>query len=280
MYCDFFGLIEKPFTVTPDPRFLYLTPSHREALASLIYGIREKMGIICLIGEIGTGKTTLLYKLMEDLDDAIRAAYIFNSKITFKELLKSMKSIFFQFGLPCERKSSFTLFEELDQFLKEQMLHGKTVALIIDEAQNLTPSVLEHIRLMSNMETTKQKLLQILLVGQPELGEKLRGKKLRQLRQRITSLRFINPLGEKDTRDYILHRLKRAGANSPNIFSPSAIGRIFHHSRGVPRLINTLCDNAMLIGCATDARRIQEAIIAEAIADLEIRPIRDEYREV
>ena len=273
MYLDFFGLSEKPFNVTPDPRFLYLTPGHREALASMIYGIRERMGIVCLIGEVGTGKTTLLYKLIELLDEDIRAAYIFNSKVTFKELLKST---FSQFGLPCERKSSFTLFEELGRFLSKQMLHGIIVALIIDEAQNLTPSVLEHIRLMSNMETPKQKLLQILLVGQPELGEKLRGRKLRQLRQRITSLRVINPLGEEDTRDYILHRLKVAGANSPNIFSSNAVGRMFQHSRGVPRLINTLCDNAMLIGCATDTRRIEEAIIDEAIADLEIPTLMNE----
>lgn len=265
MYVDFFGLSEKPFNVTPDPRFLYLTPGHREALASMIYGIRERMGIVCLIGEVGTGKTTLLCKLIGELDEDIRAAYIFNSKVTFKELLKT---IFLQFGLPFEGKSTLTLFEELGRFLTKQMLEGKTVALVIDEAQNLKPSVLEHIRLLSNIETPKQKLLQILLVSQPELAEKLRGKKLHQLRQRITSLRFISPLGEEDTRDYILHRLKIARAKNPNIFSPNAIGRIFKYSRGVPRLINTLCDNAMLIGYGTNTSRIDETIIDEVILDL------------
>jgi len=273
MYTDFFSLSEKPFSVAPDPRFLYLTPAHREALASLIYGIREKMGIVCLIGEVGTGKTTLLYKLMGDLDENIRAAYIFNSKVTFKELLMATSS---QLGLRWERKSAFLLLEELRRFLTRQMLDGKIIALIIDEAQNLTPSLLEHIRLLSNMETPRQKLLQILLVGQPELGQKLRGNKLRQLRQRITSLRFISPLEEEDTRSYILHRLKIAGANSPNIFSPEAISRIFQYSRGVPRLINTLCDNAMLIGYGTGKKTIEEVVIDEAIADLEIRPIMDE----
>jgi len=273
MYTDFFGLSEKPFSVAPDPRFLYLTPAHREALASLIYGIREKMGIVCLIGEVGTGKTTLLYKLMGDLDENIRAAYIFNLRITFKELLMAISS---QLGLPCERKSAFLLLEELRRFLTRQMLDGKIIALIIDEAQNLTPSLLEHIRLLSNMETPREKLLQILLVGQPELGQKLRGNKLRQLRQRITSLRFISPLEEEDTRSYILHRLKIAGANSPNIFSPEAICRIFQYSRGMPRLINTLCDNAMLIGYGTGKKTIEEVVIDEAIADLEIRTIMDE----
>ena len=277
MYTEFFGLSQKPFTVTPDPRFLYLTPDHREAVASLIYGIRERMGIVCLIGEVGTGKTTLLYKLMDDLDEDIRAAYIFNSKITFKELLKG---IFSQFGIPCERKSTFTLFEELGRFLRKQMLEGKIVALIIDEAQDLRPSVLEHIRLLSNMETPREKLLQILLVGQPELGEKLRGEKLRSLRQRVTMLRFIHPLREGEIRDYILHRLRIAGANSPNIFSPNAISRIFHYSRGVPRLINTLCDNAMLIGYGTGRKRIEEAVIDEVIGDLEIPPITVGEQEV
>jgi len=270
MYTDFFGLSEKPFNVTPDPRFLYLTPAHREALASLVYGISERMGIVCLIGELGTGKTTLLYKLMEDLNEDTRAAYIFNSKISFKELLKS---IFSQLGLPSERKSASTLLEELKTHLTKEMLYGKTVTLIIDEAQNLTPSLLEHIRLMSNMETPRQKLLQILLVGQPELGEKLRNRDLRQFRQRITSLRFICPLGEEDTREYIVHRLKIAGAHSANIFSSNAVGRIFQYSRGVPRLINTVCDNAMLIGYGTGKKTIEEAVIDEAIADLEIPPV-------
>lgn len=270
MYTHFFGLSEKPFNVTPDPRFLYLTPAHREALASMIYGIREKMGIVSLIGELGTGKTTLLYKLMEDLDEDTRAAYIFNSKISFKELLKS---IFSQLGLSSERKSASTLLEELKTHLNKEMLYGKTVTLIIDEAQNLTPSLLEHIRLMSNMETPRQKLLQILLVGQPEFGKKLRNRDLRQFRQRITSLRFICPLGEEDTREYIVHRLKIAGAHSANIFSSNAISKIFQYSRGVPRLINTVCDNAMLIGYGTGKKTIEEAVIDEAIADLEIPPI-------
>ena len=239
----------------------------------MIYGIREKMGIVCLIGEVGTGKTTLLYKLMGDLDENIRAAYIFNSKVTFKELLMATSS---QLGLPCERKSAFLLLEELRRFLTRQMLDGKIIALIIDEAQNLTPSLLEHIRLLSNMETPREKLLQILLVGQPELGQKLGGNKLRQLRQRITSLRFISPLEEDDTRSYILHRLKITEASSANIFSPGALSRIFHYSQGIPRLINTLCDNSMLIGYGTGKKTIEEVVIDEAIADLEIRPIMDE----
>jgi general secretion pathway protein A len=265
MYNQYYGFSENPFNITPDPRFLYLTPGHREALAALVYGIRERKGFVALTGEVGTGKTTLLYRLLDNLDERVHTAFIFNTTTTYRELLRNMMS---ELGLPVTDDDTFLLIDRLNRYLIERAVAGEIVALIIDEAQNLSEEVLENIRLLSNLETRTTKLLQIVLCGQPELEAKLNATGLRQLRQRIAIMRRIEPLSDAECREYLEHRLKIVGSNAGRLFTPGAISLLRTHSRGIPRIINVMCDNALLIGFAASRKKIDEAIMFEVIRDM------------
>jgi general secretion pathway protein A len=265
MYCEFYQLSERPFNVTPDPKFLYLNARYREALASLNYGITQRKGFITLIGEAGTGKTTLLNKLLEDLDPKTKSVFIFNTNVTFEEILEY---IFAEFDLPVHNGKKLYMLQRLNTFLLEELRAGSNVALLIDEAQDLEFSVLEDLRLLSNLETAKEKILQIVLSGQPELGQKLSNPMLRQLRQRIGINCRLLPLSRDEITEYIQYRLQAAGCPDLKLFSREAEEQIYHFSRGIPRLVNVVCDNALVIGYALGKKRIGADVITEAAADL------------
>jgi general secretion pathway protein A len=219
MYCDFYRLRERPFNVTADPKFLYLNARYREALASLHYGISQRKGFITLIGEAGTGKTTLLKKLLDDLDATTRTVFIFNTNVSFDEILEY---IFGEFDLPVANGKRLYMLQRLNAFLLEELRNGRNVALLIDEAQDLDFSVLEDLRLLSNLETAKEKILQIVLSGQTELGQKLGNPGLRQLRQRVAVNCRLLPLTRDEVSEYIQSRLTAAGSADPKIFSRDA----------------------------------------------------------
>jgi len=265
MYCDFYQLSERPFNVTPDPKFLYLNARYREAIASLNYGITQRKGFITLIGEAGTGKTTLLNKLLEELDRKTKSVFIFNTHVTFEEILEY---IFAEFDLPVHNGKKLYMLQRLNSFLLEELRGGGNVALLIDEAQDLEFSVLEDLRLLSNLETAKEKILQIVLSGQPELGQKLSNPILRQLRQRIGINCRLLPLSRDEITEYIQYRLQAAGCPDLKLFSREAEEQIYHFSRGIPRLVNVVCDNALVIGYALGKKRIGADVITEAAADL------------
>lgn len=265
MYCEFYQLTERPFNVTPDPKFLYLNARYREAIASLNYGITQRKGFITLIGEAGTGKTTLLKRLLEDLDPKTKTVFIFNTNVTFEEILEY---IFAEFDLPVHNGKKLYMLQRLNTFLLEELRSGGNVALLIDEAQDLEFSVLEDLRLLSNLETAKEKILQIVLSGQPELGQKLSNPILRQLRQRITINCRLLPLSRDEITEYLQYRLQAAGGPDLKLFTREAEDQIYHFSRGVPRLVNVVCDNALVIGYALGKKRIGADIIKEAAADL------------
>ena len=271
MYCNFFKFGEKPFDVTPDPKFLFLSLRHQELLASLIYGIRERRGFITIVGEVGTGKTTIIRTALDRLDESIKAAYIFNSDVTFDEMLKAA---LIDLGVtkPWESLSKMEAISRLNDFAIQQLSTGGNVAVIVDEAQNLDYRFMESLRLLSNLETHKRKLVQIVLSGQPELDVKLSQPELRQLTQRISLRRFITPLSKKETYEYIRHRLAIANYKGPAIFSQKAEQLIWEYSKGVPRKINILCDNAFLIGYGLKKRKILAPVIQEAIKDLTSSP--------
>jgi len=271
MYQQFHGLSEKPFDVTPDPRFLYLSAHHQEALSSIIYGIRARRGFIALIGEVGTGKTTLLNATMEGLDDKTQAAFIFNTDVGFEELLQ-MVLVEFDLGAPDEAIPKHVALDRLNRFATEQFAAGGNVVIFIDEAQNLDTRAMENLRLLSNLETRRYKLIQIVLSGQPELDEKLRRQELRQLAQRINLRRYITPLNEIDTYQYIAQHLEKAGARNKNLFDRTSLKRIWEYSGGVPRKINLLCDNALLTAYGLGKKKINGAIMDEAIRDLNWSP--------
>ena len=247
MYRNFFGFSEKPFDVTPDPRFLYLSPTHREVLASLIYGILERRGFITVVGEVGTGKTTLLNATLDRLDDKTKVAFIFNTDVTFNEMLSMA---LYEWGLITRQQSlsKVNAIHRLNKFAIGQLAEGGNVVLIVDEAQNLNNSVMENLRLLSNLETRRHKLVQIVFSGQPELDNKLAQHELRQLAQRISLKRYITPLSEKETYEYIQHRLATADYKGPPLFNRRTKQLIWEYSVGVPRRINILCDNIFLIG--------------------------------
>jgi general secretion pathway protein A len=266
VYLAFYGLREKPFGATPDPRFLYLAPSHREALAQLVYGIQERKGFLVLTGEVGTGKTTLLHALLRRLDAQTAAAFVFNSTLPFEGLLEYALE---DFGVSKAGDSHAQRLMALNTFLIERRRAGQNTVLIIDEAQNLLPETLEQVRLLSNFETPTEKLLQILLVGQPELGERLGLPGLRQLKQRIALRCRIQPLTVDETAEYIRVRLRIASARDIGLFTPEAVARITAHAGGIPRIVNSLCDHALLIGYADQQRRIDRRTVDEAIRYLE-----------
>jgi general secretion pathway protein A len=266
VYLHFYGFREHPFSTTPDPKFLYLTASHREALAQLTYGVQEGKGCIVLTGNIGTGKTTLLRTLLNKLDTTTAVASVSNSMLPFESLLEYILE---EYGITTPGASHVQRLLALKRFLEERHGAGLKTVLILDEAQNLAPATLEEVRLLSNFEAPGAKLLQILLVGQPELGAKLALPELRQLRQRI-ALRFtLGPLSLDETRNYIRSRLRMAGAWDLGVFSDRAIERIARNSGGIPRLINLLCDHCLLIGYADQRRRIDAGIVVQAARQLE-----------
>lgn len=266
MYLAFYGLRERPFNTTPDPRFLYLTPGHREALAQLIYGVQEHKGFIVLTGEVGTGKTTLLRALLQRLDGTTAVAMITNCTLPFDGLLEYMLE---DFGIGKGGETHAQRLFALNVFLIERLRAGQNTVLILDEAQTLDASTLEQVRLLSNFETTTDKLLQILLVGQLELAAKLRLPELRQLKQRIGLRCRIPSLTPAETRDYIRTRLRIAGAPDVALFTDGAMGRIAEYAQGIPRLVNIVCDHSLLIGYADRKRRIDEGIVEEAVLYLE-----------
>jgi len=266
MYCSFFGLQEKPFSVTPDPRFLFLSKSHQEALGHLLYGIEERKGFIEITGEVGTGKTILCRALLEQLGQHVRTALILNSFLSEIELLRSINE---DFGISAAGTTKKELIDELNQFLIRGFTEGQNAVLIIDESQNLAPPVLEQIRMLSNLEMDRGKLLQIILVGQPELRSHLERPDLRQLNQRIAVRYHIRPLDRKGTEDYINHRLLVAGSHGGISFSRGGLHRIYRECGGIPRKINLLCDRALLTAYVLATKVIDGRIIRQASAELE-----------
>jgi general secretion pathway protein A len=265
MYTDYFGFREKPFGVTPDPRFFYTNPCYQEAYASLFYGIHERRGLIVLTGEVGTGKTTLLRRLMEHMESNVRSVFFYHTTLTFEELLDFTCE---ELRLPIKEAGRLHKIQALNQLLMDQLAKAGTVALLIDEAQNLEAEVLENLRLLSNLETTDEKLLQIVLVGQPELESKLTRPELRQVKQRIAIQCRLERLDDEEVGPFINYRLNVVGYKRQQLFTPEAIRAIAYYSKGFPRLINILCDNALLIAYATSQRRVTEQIIEEAATDL------------
>jgi general secretion pathway protein A len=266
MYLQFYGLREAPFSPTPDPKFLFQSTRHREALAQLLYGVRERKGFMVMSGEIGTGKTTLLRTLLAKLDRDTHVAYIHNSTLEIDGLLEYMLQ---DWGLKSTGTTQAQRLFELNEFLIDQHRQGLSPVLVIDEAQNLSIATLEAVRLLSNFETTSQKLMQILLVGQPELRTKLNSPELRQLKQRVGLRCHIGPLSPEETRLYIRHRLRIAGASDSGIFTDAAIQQITDYSEGIPRVVNIVCDHCLLSGFADSKRRIDTAVVEEAIEYLE-----------
>src|SRR5213594_2216804 len=265
MYLTFYGLKERPFNATPDPKFLYLTPGHREALAQLVYSVRGNRGFLVLTGEVGTGKTTLLQAFRQRLNGKAAVAYVFNSTLPFDGMLEYVLE---ELGVPTPASSPAQPLLALQRFLLDRRRAGQSTVLILDEAQNLEAATLEQIRLLSNFETSSEKLLQILLVGQPELRSKLERPELRQLQQRIELQCSLPPLSREQIRDYIETRLRVAGARVLDLFSDRAQTRIAAYSGGIPRRINILCDHCLVIGYADQQRRIDADIVDQAIAAL------------
>jgi len=268
MYKSFYGLKENPFNVNPDPRFLYLTKQIEEALTGLMYGIQTRKGFITLTGEVGTGKTTLINRLLDWLHHRrARTAFLFNSRMNSSQLFDFILA---EFDIPCESKSKSQQLLKLNHWLLERYRDGETVVLIIDEAQNLTYPVLEEIRLLTNLETSTEKLLQIVLSGQPELEEKLKLPQLRQLRQRIMLRCRTTPLSEDQTREYIAERLRIAGATGDPIFTAKTVETIHVYSLGIPRVINLLCEHSLVNGFVEQQRPIQPKIIEEVAHEFQL----------
>jgi len=267
MYADYFGLKEASFSVSPDPHYLYLSQRHREALAHLLYGAGGNGGFVQLTGEVGTGKTTICRAFMEQIPEQVDLALILNPALTVVELLQAICQ---EFHIPVQpgETSRMILVDKLNRYLLQAHANGRRPVLMIDEAQNLSADVLEQLRLLTNLETSKQKLLQIFLIGQPELQEMLQRKELRQLAQRITARYHLTPLNETETSEYIRHRLAVAGVERP-LFSCPALRRIHRLSGGVPRLINMLCDRALLGAFATHRQSVDASIVRRASAELQ-----------
>jgi general secretion pathway protein A len=266
VYREFFGLKEKPFNITSDPNFLFLSRVHKEAFAHLLYGIKERKGFLEITGEVGAGKTTLCRALLGRLDRKTKSAFIFNSTLPELELLEAILE---DFGVVVTGRTKVSLLRQLNNFLIEELSGGNNVLLIIDEAQNLKVPMLEEIRMLSNLETEKEKLFQIILVGQPELKAKLNSPELKQLRQRISVRFHITPLEKDEIGDYIYHRLSVAGSGGGIHFSPDAVDRIYRFSGGIPRIINTVCDKALLAAYVAETRRITGDLVERSIREIE-----------
>ncbi len=263
MYKEFYGLRANPFNVNPDPRYLFLTRHTEEALACLTYGIQSRKGFVLLTGEVGTGKTTLINKLLEWLRlQQVATAFVFNSRLNVSQFLDYMMA---DFGIPCESQEKSQILLRLYNWLLDRYRAGETAVLIVDEAQNLSEEVLEEIRMLTNLETFTEKLLQIVLVGQPELEQKLKLPQLRQLRQRLTLRAKTHALTLEETKAYIQQRLRIAGANGEQIFEPEALASIHQYASGIPRVINLLCEHC-LVGAFVDQQRTIGPGVVESVA--------------
>jgi general secretion pathway protein A len=276
MYLDHYGFTKDPFNITPDPRFFYLSPSHREAYASMIYGLKKRKGFIAVIGEVGLGKTTVVRAFLQQKSQQskLKALFIFNPSISFTGLLHFIfEELEIELPKNGERQTDDTaeLVKILHRALIEEYTKGYTIVLVVDEAQNMPVETLENLRMLSNLETTRDKLLQIFLIGQPELKAKLNRPELRQLNQRLAIRSFLETLDRKETVNYIQHRLSKAGAKDKPIFTRRALKRIYKYSRGNPRLINILCDNALINGFGYGKTQIDAGIVKEVHRDLEGR---------
>lgn len=255
-----------PFSITSDPSFLFFSPKHRDAYDSLIYGIDRRVGFIEITGEVGCGKTTLCRKALQELPRAVKTAYVFNTSVSEIQFLQTLLA---DLGLPVEGKNRHELFQDLNRFLIHALSKGENVALFIDEAQNLPVRILEMIRMLSNLETDRDKLIQIVLLGQPELREVLNRHDMRQLRQRISIRCYLGPLTLEETTDYIYHRLEVAGASRSDIFTKDAFLEIWRNSQGVPRVINILCDKALLAVYASGQQQADGDCIHHCVQELE-----------
>jgi general secretion pathway protein A len=274
MYKSFFGLKESPFNANPDPRYLYLTNQVEEALTGLMYGIQTRKGFITLTGEVGTGKTTLVNRLLDWLHHRrARTAFLFNSRMNTNQLFDFILA---EFDITCESKSKSQQLMKLNHWLLDRYRAGETVVLILDEAQNLTFPVLEEVRLLTNLETATDKLLQIVLSGQPELDDKLKLPELRQLRQRIMLRCRTTPLTKEQTHDYILKRLRIAGAGEQPIFSPEAMDAVHIYSLGIPRVVNLLCEHSLVNAYVDQQRPIKSKVVEDVAREFqldEVEPI-------
>ncbi|MFA6142236.1 MAG: XrtA/PEP-CTERM system-associated ATPase [Candidatus Omnitrophota bacterium] len=266
MYREFFGLKEKPFNVTSDPGFLFLSRVHKEAFSHLLYGIKERKGFLEITGEIGAGKTTICRAILNQLDSKTRTAFIFNSNLPELQLLQCILE---DFGLEVHKRNKASMLRQLNNFLLEELSKGNNIVLIIDEAQNLKPYVLEEIRMLSNLETDKEKLFQIILVGQPELKKKIDSPALVQLKQRIAVKFHITALEKDEVDKYIYHRLSVAGSRGDIQFPQDAIDAIYRFSGGIPRLINMICDKSLLAAYVMETKVVGLPIIEKSINELE-----------
>lgn len=268
MYNTFFDFKEKPFKLVPNPEFLFLGRTHEEALAHLTYAVSQGDGFVEITGEVGTGKTTLCRVFLENLSQDVEAAFIFNPKLDSVQLLKTIHN---ELSIPAGNEDPVSLTDSLNRFLLEKKAQGKSVLLLIDEAQNLNKDTLEQIRLISNLETTRSKLIQIVLVGQPELCDMLDSHEMRQLRQRINLSCHILPLTPKETHAYIIHRLTVAQSSPASVFTSKAMDLVYDFSRGIPRLINIACDRALLVAYGLGQKKITPGIVQSALKELEHR---------
>ncbi len=268
MYKKFYGFKSRPFEITPDPSYVYLSEAHQEALSSLQYAIHEGKGFSVITGEAGTGKTTLVHKLLSNLDGQVRTCYIFNPLMDRDDFLKFIcKDLGIEMASIKSRGQNLSA---LHSFLLNCFARHEKVFLIIDEAQCMEPELLQEVRLMTNLETAKYKLLHVILLGQPELTQILNKTEFRPLKQRITVRYHLRPLDLAETKEYILFRLKRAGSRNISIFSDSAVKEIYRYSQGIPRLINILCDNALLTGYSSEQKRLSKELIIKTAEDLDV----------
>ncbi len=268
MYKNYFGLKENPFNVNPDPRYLFLTKEIEEALSGLMYGVQNRKGFITLTGEVGTGKTTLINRLVDWLhQQRVRTAFLFNSRMNTNQLFDFILA---EFDIPCQSHTKSQQLMRLNQWLLERFRAGETTVLIVDEAQNLTYPVLEEIRLLTNLETSTEKLLQIVLSGQQELEEKLKLPQLRQLRQRIMLRCKTTPLTKEQTHDYIAERLRIAGASGELIFSPKTVETIHLYSMGIPRVVNLLCEHSLINAYVEQQRPISPKIVEDVAHEFQL----------
>ena len=263
MYKKFFGLRANPFSVSPDPRYLFLTRHMQEALDCLTYGVQSRKGFILLTGEVGTGKTTLINKLLELLhEQQVPTAFVFNSRLDVPTFLNYMMQ---DFGIPCDARTKSKVLIQFYDWLLDRYRAGETAVLIVDEAQNLSEELLEEIRMMTNVESSTEKLLQIVLVGQPELEQKIKQPQLRQLRQRITLRARTYPLSPGETRLYVDQRLRIAGSNGEQIFSPESLAAVYRYSNGIPRVVNLICEQC-LVSAFVDQQKVVRVSVVDAVA--------------